>query len=62
MARDMMPAGNKRCYACIQWEGTRTYLREKKQIKVDPHDSGNCLVFKIKKLGSGSCEHMEPLK
>lgn len=62
MARDLMPAGNRRCYSCVQWEGTRTFFREKKQIKVDPHETGHCLIFKMKKTGSMSCEHHEPLR
>lgn len=62
MSQDLKDSGVKRCYACIQWEGQRTYYPEKKQIKVDPAREGNCLMLHKKIRGDGNCEHFFALK
>ncbi len=62
MSQDLKEAGVKRCYACIQWEGQRTYYPEKKQIKVDVKREGNCLMLHKKTKGDSSCEHFFALK
>jgi len=62
MDQDLKKAGVKRCYACIQWEGQRTYYREKKQIKVDPGKEGNCLIYRKKVKGSFACDKFHPLQ
>jgi len=62
MARDIRPAKAKRCYACIQWEGNRTYLRDKNEIKVDIGQEGNCLLFHIQKTGNQTCDKFVQLQ
>lgn len=60
--QELKPAGVKRCYACIQWEGQRTYYTEKKEFKVDVRKEGNCLVQQKKVNGSGFCDKFFPLR
>lgn len=62
MEQDLKKAGVKRCYACTQWEGQRTYYPDKKMFKVDDHREGNCLVRHAKVKGSNVCEHFFPLR
>lgn len=62
MEQDLKKAGVKRCYACIQWEGQRTYYSDKKMFKVDTHREGNCLVLHHKTKGSHFCDHFDALK
>ena len=62
MEQDLKKAGVKRCYACIQWEGQRTYYSDKKLIKVDALREGNCLVHHKKVKGSSSCDQFFPLR
>jgi hypothetical protein len=62
MEQDLKKAGVKRCYACIQWEGQRTYYSDKKMFKVDTHRDGNCLVRHQLTKGSHFCDRFEALK
>ena len=62
MNQDMKDAGAKRCYACIQWEGQRTYYRDTKKIKVDVGREGNCLVHHRMEKGSHFCDQYFPLQ
>lgn len=57
MEQDFKKIDVKRCYACIQWDGQRTWYPEKKLMKVAENSEGNCRVFHVKKRGSASCEH-----
>jgi len=43
MSQELKESGVKRCYACIQWDGQRTFYPEKKQIKVDAGSMGKGL-------------------
>lgn len=60
--QDLKASEAKRCYACIQWEGQRTFYSEKKMIKVDANKEGNCLVLHKKIKGTGFCEQYFPLR
>ena len=60
--QDFKPVGVQKCYACIQWEGQRSYYPEKKQIKVDIKHEGHCLVCHKKTKGESTREHFFPLR
>lgn len=62
MAQEMKEPGKKHCYACIQWDGTRSYYPEKKLIKVDVQSEGLCRVTRQKIKGSGHCDQFFPLR
>jgi len=62
MSQELKESGVKRCYACIQWTGQRTFYPEKKQIKVDMGSEGVCLVTRQKTKGSGHCDQFFPLR
>jgi hypothetical protein len=62
MSQELKEIGVKRCYACIQWDGQRTFYPEKKQIKVDVGSMGTCLVTHTKIKGSGHCDQFFPLR
>ncbi len=62
MDSDYKKAGAKHCYACIQWEGKRTFDPIKKTIKVKETDEGKCLIYHKKVKGSHICDHFEPLR
>jgi hypothetical protein len=57
---DFKPLGKKKCYACIQWDGTRVV--EKLGIKVDIGSEGTCLLHHKKVKGSYYCAEFFPLK
>lgn len=60
--QDFKPAGVAKCYACIQWEGQRSFYPDKKQIKVDTKIEGHCLVHHKKTKGESTCEKYFPLR
>jgi hypothetical protein len=62
MSQELKETGAKRCYACIQWTGQRTFYPEKKLIKVDPTREGICLVTHTNTKGSGHCDQYFPLR
>lgn len=62
MSQDFKPAESGKCYACIQWEGVRSYYPEKKIFKVDVKREGRCLVLQKNVKGESTCEHYFPLR
>ncbi|TFG84532.1 MAG: hypothetical protein E4H20_02930 [Spirochaetales bacterium] len=62
MAQEMMEVGTKHCYACIQWDGQRSYYPDKKLIKVDATKEGICRITRQKVKGGGRCEQYFPLR
>lgn len=62
MSQDIKEAGVKRCYACIQWTGQRTYYPSTKTIKVDVGIEGTCLLKHAKTKGSAHCDDFFPLR
>jgi hypothetical protein len=62
MGQELKKSQVKHCYACIQWEGQRTYYPEKQIIKVDINREGKCLVHKKEVKGSSFCEQYFPLR
>lgn len=61
MEQDFKKIDVKRCYACIQWDGQRTWYPEKRLMKVAENSEANCRVFHERKRGSASCEHFMPI-
>lgn len=61
MSQEILPAKARRCYACIQWEGVRTYKREEGIIKVDQTKEAFCLLLREKKPGRGTCDKFTQL-
>lgn len=59
--QDFHPVETKRCYACIQWQGARTYEPQKKMIRVDAGRMGNCLMKRTLVRGSAACDQFFPL-
>ncbi|HOX48586.1 MAG TPA: hypothetical protein P5165_10865 [Spirochaetia bacterium] len=62
MSQELYPVGSKRCFACIQWEGRRSYDPEKKLIKADAGSAGRCLVIHQDVKGSHYCDNYFPLR
>lgn len=62
MSQDFKPIIAKRCYACIQWEGIRSYDPEKKIVKVDVGREGKCLVHRTMVKGDHYCDAFFQLK
>lgn len=62
MSQELKEAGVKKCYACIQWTGQRTFYPKEKRIKVDVGIEGTCLIQHAKTKGSGHCDQYFPLR
>lgn len=62
MSQDLLHPGVRRCYACIQWDGRRSYDAEKGSIKTDPGSDGNCRVKHQMVKGSHYCDLFFPLR
>jgi len=62
MSQELKEIGVKRCYACIQWDGQRTFYPEKKQIKVDAGGMGTCLLTHTKIKGFRPLRPVFPLR
>lgn len=62
MSQDLKPIAAKRCYACIQWEGVRSYDRQTKMAKVDVGREGKCLVHRTLVKGSHYCDQFYQLQ
>ena len=62
MSQDILHAGTRRCYACIQWDGVRSYDAAKGSIKTDPGSEGNCRVKHAKVKGNHYCDLFFALK
>jgi hypothetical protein len=54
--------GARHCYACIQWDGTRTVDQTAKMIRADIGSDGRCLVKHASVRGTHSCDLYFPLK
>lgn len=62
MSQDLKPIAVKRCYACIQWDGIRSYDPATKLVKVDVGREGKCLVHRTMVKGSFYCDSFFQLK
>ncbi|MDP3177291.1 MAG: hypothetical protein Q8M76_05255 [Spirochaetaceae bacterium] len=62
MAQDLLRAGKRRCFACIQWDGKRSYEPQLRIIKTDQGANGNCRVKHATIKGSAYCDRFDPLR
>ena len=62
MSQEFKPLDDKHCYTCIQWEGSRSWDKEKRLVKVDEKQSENCLVLHKEVRGDSLCEHFFPIR
>jgi hypothetical protein len=60
--QDLLPQGSRHCFACIQWDGQRTYHPERNIIKVAPASEGTCRIKRSKVKGSSVCDQFFALK
>ena len=61
MSREYKSMEEKHCYACIQWEGHRTWDRKTKQVSVNDKSNEHCLALHKKVRGDGMCERFFPI-
>lgn len=61
MGQDFKPVNVKNCYACLQWDGNRTYYPDRKVVKVDDRTEANCRIYHKKIKGTSFCEHYHPM-
>jgi len=62
MAMDIHHLGDKKCYACIQWDGRRTYDPVTKTIKADAGSEGRCLMKHAAYKGTQRCDQFTALR
>jgi hypothetical protein len=60
--QDLLPMGVKKCYACNQWDGNRTFDHTKKKVRVDQASSGNCRILRKPVKGRECCDNFFPLQ
>ncbi len=62
MPQDIHHLGAKHCYACIQWDGRRSFDQAAKTIRADIGSEGRCLVKHATVKGTQSCSLFFPLR
>jgi hypothetical protein len=62
MPLDIHHLGARHCYACIQWDGKRTFDQTAKTIRVDAGSEGRCRVKHANVKGTHYCELFYALK
>jgi len=62
MPQDIHQLGAKHCYACIQWDGHRSFDQAAKTIRADIGSEGRCLVKHATVKGTHACALFYPLK
>jgi hypothetical protein len=62
MSKELKKMEGKHCYACLQWDGPRTFDPEKKMLLVDENLEENCLIFHKKVKGSSTCDRFFPFR
>jgi hypothetical protein len=60
MNQDFKKPDAKHCYACLQWDGPRSYDPVRKLLKVDETKEDNCRLLHKKVKGSSVCERFFP--
>ena len=60
--QDIYPVGTRRCFACIQWDGRRSYDREAAKIKTDAGSEGWCRVKHCNTKGTHCCDNFAALR
>jgi hypothetical protein len=62
MSRDYEPMFEKRCNACMNWDGTRNIIADKRQILVDEREYANCRFWHTNKQGDDTCVQYSPIQ
>jgi hypothetical protein len=62
VSQDILKTGVRHCYACIQWDGRRSYDSANASIKTDPGSEGLCRVKHRQVKGNLHCDLFFPLK
>jgi hypothetical protein len=62
MPQDIHLLGARHCYACIQWDGKRSFDQVAKTIRADIGSDGRCLVKHTNVKGTHRCELFFPLR
>lgn len=62
MSQDLYRRGTRHCYACIQWDGRRSYDSTTGIIKTDAGQEGACRVKHAAVKGTGYCDLYYALK
>ena len=62
MSQDIHHLGVKHCFACIQWDGRRSFDQSSKTIRADIGSEGRCLVKHANVKGTHCCELFYSLK
>ena len=60
--QEFYPAGLKRCFACIQWDGRRSYDKDAGKIKADAGIDGWCRMKHNNTRGSHCCDDFTALR
>jgi len=62
MAMDIHRLGDRKCYACIQWDGYRSFDHDAKTIKTDVTATGRCLLHHASTRGTHRCDQFSSLR
>jgi hypothetical protein len=62
MSQELHPAGTRRCLGCLQWDGRRSYVPERRLIKADARGEGNCRLKHRTIKGSSVCPDFYELR
>jgi hypothetical protein len=62
MPQDIHQLGSRHCFACIQWDGRRSFDPATKTIRADIGSEGRCLVKHANVKGTHYCDLFFSLK
>jgi len=62
MPKDYEAMNEKRCYACMNWDGIRSVDSAKRKILVDQRDTSNCRYWHVNKQGDDTCVQFNPIQ
>jgi hypothetical protein len=60
--QEFYPIGQHHCYACVQWDGKRSYDQDQRKIKVDASSPGQCRISHTIIKGTAYCDNFFPLR
>ncbi|HTX71497.1 MAG TPA: hypothetical protein VMC79_01610 [Rectinemataceae bacterium] len=60
--QEIYPAGTRRCFACIQWDGRRSYDQKTQKIKTDAGADGWCRMKHGNTRGTHVCDDFTALR
>jgi hypothetical protein len=62
MSKDYKPMMEAHCYACMNWDGVRSLVYEKKKILADDREHANCRFWHKAMQGSDTCNQFNPIQ